>query len=179
MSSGLLQKYTRICRGYSERIWFVMLIPHLHTTYYILHTNYVVHREKERGPEGSERKKIFLDLHQPIPFSTKPELIYVFDVDKNGGKIWEFWFLKKVLKLDFPKVYFFGSLRKSLFPINENPNFAAIFHKTNWNVLICSTCRKYMPWCFAPRRDRGPTARAEGPTITKQSLFIFSWFIFL
>jgi len=81
----------------------------------------------ERGPEGSERKKIFLALHLLIPFSTKPELIHEFDVDKNGGKISEFRFLQKVLKLVFPKVYFFGSLRKSLLPIPQNPNFAAIF----------------------------------------------------
>ena len=31
--------------------------------------------------------------------------------------------------MDFPKVYFFGSLRKSLLPITENPNFAAIFQR--------------------------------------------------
>ena len=90
--------------------------------------------------------------------------IHVCNVDKNGGKISEFRFLKKVLKMDVPKVYFFGSLRKSLSPINENPKIAAIFHKTNWNVLICSTCRRYMPRCFAPRRAEGPTVtRAEGP----------------
>ena len=47
----------------------------------------------ERGPEGSERKKKFLALHLLIPFSTKPELIHVFNVDKNGGKISEFRFL--------------------------------------------------------------------------------------
>ena len=29
--------------------------------------------------------------------------------------------------MDFPKVYFFGSLRNSLLPISQNRNFAAIF----------------------------------------------------
>jgi hypothetical protein len=29
--------------------------------------------------------------------------------------------------MDFPKVYFFGSLRKSLSPISQNPKIAAFF----------------------------------------------------
>ena len=55
------------------------------------------------------------------------ESIHVLNVDKNGGKIWKIRFLKKVLKLTFPKVYFFGSLRNSLLPISQNRYFAAIF----------------------------------------------------
>jgi hypothetical protein len=48
-------------------------------------------------------------------------------VDKNGGKISKIRLFKKVLKLTFPKVYFFGSLGKTLVPISQNPYFAAIF----------------------------------------------------
>ena len=66
-------------------------------------------------------------FHLPIQKMTKPELIHEFDVDKNGGKISKIRVFKKVLKLDFPKVYFFGSSKKSLLPITENRNFAAIF----------------------------------------------------
>ena len=66
-------------------------------------------------------------LHIIVYLYNNPELIHEFDVDKNGGKISEFRFLKKVLKSDFPKVYFFGSLIKSLLPITENPKIAAIF----------------------------------------------------
>jgi hypothetical protein len=102
---------------------------------------------------------IYSPLHMIVSFCNNPELIHVFNVDKNGGKISEFRFLQKVLKLDFPKVYFFGSLKKSLLPINENPKIAAIFTKSNWNVLICSTCQRYMPRCFAPRRAEGPTVK--------------------
>ena len=96
----------------------------------------------ERGPPLSI-------IHQACPPSAdiifyKTRIIHVFHVDKNGGKISEFRFLKKVLKMDFPKVYFFGSLRKSLSPISQNPDFAAIFHKTNSNIFICSTCRRYI-----------------------------------
>ena len=77
----------------------------------------------ERGP--FKRKKI-----GPPSADTKTtifELIYESDVDKNGGKISKIRLFKKVLKLDFPKVYFFGSLGKSLLPISQNPIFAAIF----------------------------------------------------
>ena len=66
-------------------------------------------------------------LHVIYTFSTIHGSIHESHVDKNGGKISEIRLLKKVLKLDFPKVYFFGSLRKSLVPITENPNFAATF----------------------------------------------------
>ena len=68
-------------------------------------------------------------LHIIVYLYNNPELIHEFDVDKNGGKISEFRFLKKVLKLDFPKVYFFGSLKKSLSPISQNLDFAAILYK--------------------------------------------------
>ena len=116
------------------------------------------------GPKGPW--EVFCALHILVSFYNKSELIYVSDVDKNGGKISDFRFLQKVLKLDFPKVYFFGSLIKSLSPIIQNPKIAAIFHKTNSNVFICSPCRRYMPRCFAPRRAGGPTVtRAEGPTV--------------
>ena len=72
-------------------------------------------------------KKIVLALHLLIPFSYKTRIIHVFNVDKNGGKIWVFRFLQKVLKLTFPKVYFFTSSKKPLSPIIENPKIAAIF----------------------------------------------------
>ena len=77
-------------------------------------------------PKGPSVKKFF----GPPSADTKITIsgsIHVFDVDKNGGKISKIRVLKKVLKLDFPKVYFFGSLRKSLIPISQNPKIAAIF----------------------------------------------------
>ena len=48
--------------------------------------------------------------------------------------------------MDFPKVYFFGSLKKSLLPISQNPKIAAIF-----------CCRR-------ASRSEGPKARPpQGP----------------
>ena len=106
----------------------------------------------ERGPEGSERKKNFLDLHLPISFYYKIRSIHEFDVDKNGGKISKIRFLKKVLKLDFPKVYFFGSSKKTLSPITENLNFAAIF------CWIFRNDPENVLFVVALRRTEGPTA---------------------
>ena len=69
------------------------------------------------GPKGPwevfgvpVKTPIHYSLHSIVSFYNNPELIHEFDVDKNGGKISDFRFLEKVLKMDFPKVYFFGSL---------------------------------------------------------------------
>ena len=82
-----------------------------------------------------EKTLIYCPLHSPlhsplhivVSFCNNLELVHESNVDKNGGKISDFRFLKKVLKLDFPKVYFFDPSKISLMPIPENPNFAAIF----------------------------------------------------
>ena len=75
------------------------------------------------------KTSIHSPLHMIVSFCNNPELIHEFNVDKNGGKISEFRFLKKVLKMDFPKVYFFTSSKKTLSPISQNLDFAAILYK--------------------------------------------------
>jgi hypothetical protein len=82
------------------------------------------------------RCPLLCPLHIIVYFYNNPGSIHEFNVDKNGGKISKIRFWKKVLKLVFPKVYFFGSLRKSLLPITENPKIAAIFCWISNNVLF-------------------------------------------
>jgi hypothetical protein len=100
-----------------------------------------------------------------VSFCNNPGSIHEFDVDKNGGKISDFRFLKKVLKMDFPKVYFFGSLRKSLLPISQNPKIAAIFgwisNEVSFVGSFCSRVALRAPLREGPkvRPPQGPKAR--------------------
>ena len=96
----------------------------------------VCSRSRERsvhvGPLGSFfrapiKTPIHSPLHMIVSFYNNPKLIHEFDVDKNGGKIWVFRFLQKVLKMDFPKVYFFDPSKISLSQIIQNQKIAAIF----------------------------------------------------
>ena len=135
-------------------------------SYTICSSYFVVDREKDSFTWARRAHGRFLAfrktlLHFIVSFYNNPGSIHVFDVDKNGGKIWVFWFLKKVLKMDFPKVYFFGSLRKSLLPIIENPYFAAIFGSPGKCIFVgISNCI----FCSRVALREGPKARPpQGP----------------
>jgi hypothetical protein len=100
---------------------------------------------------------IHYPLHFIVYFYNKTRSIYEFNVDKNGGKISEFRFLQKVLKLVFPKVYFFGCSKKPLLPISQNPKIAAIFCRISNKVLFVVASR------FAKDRRSDRSAPPQGP----------------
>ena len=84
-------------------------------------------------------------------------------------RIFEFW--KRFWNWIFQKCTFLGLSKypwcRSL-KIDILPSFCT---KSNDEVLICSTCRRYMPRCFAPRRAEGPTATKDRRPVLSQSFY--------
>ena len=73
--------------------------------------------------------------------------------------------------MDFPKVYFFGSLKISLMRIPENPNFAAIF--VGYPEMYFLSSRRASR--SAPRRAEGPTVPKDRRSFLSQSFVMLSY----
>ena len=92
-----------------------------------------------------------------------------FEIFEFWKRFWN-WLFQKCTFSGLSEILFCRSLKIQILPPFFTKSILTYPILTYW---FCSTCRRYMPRCFAPRRAEGPTVRgpkARSLTIILQNI---------